>query len=161
DDAVLLLGPLYHLLERADRVTAWREAARVVSAGGVVVGATINRFASLFDGFVKGHLTDPRFRPMVERALTDGVHRNVDGPEEWFTTAYFHHPDESVGEATEAGLTVQRRVCVEGPLGMAGPRLAEILADPDLTDLLKEMTRSVEEEPSLLGAGSHVLTIAV
>src|SRR5262249_49876920 len=27
-DAVLLLGPLYHLTERADRLAAWREARR-------------------------------------------------------------------------------------------------------------------------------------
>ena len=28
-DVVLLLGPLYHLTERDDRVLAWREALRV------------------------------------------------------------------------------------------------------------------------------------
>ncbi|WP_018811670.1 class I SAM-dependent methyltransferase [Salinispora pacifica] len=160
-DTVLLLGPLYHLPERADRVAVWREAARVVRAGGVVVGATISRFASLFDGFVKGYFTDARFRPMVERTLADGVHRNIDDTQRWFTSAYFHHPDELAGEATEAGLVVRRRVSVEGPLGMTGARLAEILASPDLTGLLLEMMRSVEDEPSLLGASGHVLTIAV
>src|SRR5690348_12992495 len=61
-DAVLLLGPLYHLQERADRVRVWREAARVVRPGGLVVGATISRFASLFDGLVRGSFSDPRFR---------------------------------------------------------------------------------------------------
>ena len=30
-DAVLLLGPLYHLTERSDRVQAWTEAARASS----------------------------------------------------------------------------------------------------------------------------------
>jgi SAM-dependent methyltransferase len=159
-DAVLLLGPLYHLPERADRLAAWRESARVVRAGGVVVGATISRFASLFDGFVKGYFTDPRFRPIVERALADGVHRNPAGGERWFTSAYFHHPDELAGEATEAGLVVRRLVTVEGPLWMTGPRLAEILASRDLTGLLLDLMRSVEDEPSLLGASSHVLTIA-
>jgi hypothetical protein len=29
----------------------------------LVVAATINRFASVFDGFVKGFFDDPRFRP--------------------------------------------------------------------------------------------------
>src|SRR4051812_38202382 len=43
-DVVLLLGPLYHLLEREDRVQAWREARRVVTPGGLVIAATINRF---------------------------------------------------------------------------------------------------------------------
>ncbi|TDC54747.1 hypothetical protein E1258_23490, partial [Micromonospora sp. KC207] len=36
-----------------------------------------------------------------------------------------------------------------------------LLASPDLTGLLLEMMRSVEDEPSLLGASSHILTIAV
>ena len=40
-DAVLLLGPLYHLTERRDRVRAWTEAARVVRPDGVVIGAAI------------------------------------------------------------------------------------------------------------------------
>ena len=38
-DAVLLLGPLYHLTERRDRVRAWSEATRVVRPDGVVIGA--------------------------------------------------------------------------------------------------------------------------
>ena len=67
-DAVLLFGPLYHLLEGGDRVAAWREAARVVRPGGVVVGATINRFASFFDGFVKDYYLDPSFQPVVRGA---------------------------------------------------------------------------------------------
>ncbi len=42
-DAVLLLGPLYHLVERDDRLTALREARRVLRPGGVVVAAAISR----------------------------------------------------------------------------------------------------------------------
>ncbi len=159
-DAVLLLGPLYHLLERADRVAVWREAARVVRPGGVVVGATISRFASLFDGFVKDYFSDARFRPLVDRVLVDGVHHNADASRTWFTSAYFHHPDELAGEVTQAGLVVRRRVAVEGPLWMTGPRLTEILASRELTALLLEMLRGVEDEPSLLGVSSHLLTVA-
>jgi len=154
-DAVLLFGPLYHLLERADRVAAWREAARVVRPGGVVVGATINRFASFFDGFVKDYYLDPRFQAVVEGALSGGVHRS----ETWFTSAYFHHPDEPAAEAAEAGLVVRRRVAVESPLWMIGGRLDEILGSAERTEFMLEMLRRVEEEPSLLGASSHVLTI--
>jgi SAM-dependent methyltransferase len=46
-DAVLLLGPLYHLAARDDRVAAWREAARAARPGALVAGAVISRFASL------------------------------------------------------------------------------------------------------------------
>ena len=45
-DAVLLFGPLYHLIERADRLTALREARRVARPGGVVLAVGISRFAT-------------------------------------------------------------------------------------------------------------------
>src|SRR5919108_3456011 len=45
-DAVLLLGPLYHLTQRAERVAALREARRVLRPGGIVLAAVISRFAS-------------------------------------------------------------------------------------------------------------------
>ena len=49
-DAVLLMGPLYHLTERGGRITALREARRVMRTGGVLVATAISRFASLLDG---------------------------------------------------------------------------------------------------------------
>jgi SAM-dependent methyltransferase len=52
-DAVLLLGPLYHLTRRADRVQALREAARVVRPGGPVFGAAISRWATRLDGMLR------------------------------------------------------------------------------------------------------------
>jgi SAM-dependent methyltransferase len=41
-DAVLLLGPLYHLTERAERLAALGEARRVLRPGGVVMAAAIS-----------------------------------------------------------------------------------------------------------------------
>jgi SAM-dependent methyltransferase len=153
-DAVLLLGPLYHLTDRDERVQVWREAGRVVRPGGVVVGATISRFASMLDGFARGFFEDPVFRPLVEGALVDGWHRYL--PERnYFTTAYFHHPDELAAEPLDAGLTVERLVAVESPLWMLNDD--RIFRD---VDLLLDMLRRIEEEPSLLGASSHQLTVA-
>jgi len=52
-DAVLLLGPLYHLGDPRERHTAIAEAARVLHVGGVVCAAGINRLAFFRDDFHK------------------------------------------------------------------------------------------------------------
>src|SRR5262245_11967109 len=101
-DAVLLLGPLYHLTDRSERVRALAEAVRVVRPGGPVFVAAISRFASLLDGLGREFFFDPRFRSIVEHDLRDGQHRNPERVLHWFTTAYFHHPSELAVEAGSA-----------------------------------------------------------
>jgi SAM-dependent methyltransferase len=107
-DVVLLLGPLYHLTDRSDRVLALEEAARVVKPGGLVFVAAISRFASLCDGLSREFLFDRRFRSIVGQDLLDGQHRNPDRTPHWFTTAYFHHPSELPEEAIDAGSSASR-----------------------------------------------------
>jgi SAM-dependent methyltransferase len=158
-DVVLLLGPLYHLIERADRVQALREAGRVVRPGGPVFVAAISRFASLLDGLARGFLFDPDFRAMVERDLAEGQHRNPDGRPHWFTTAYFHHPEELRAEADDAGLHVVEVLGVEGFAGWL-PQLFDQWDDPKVREGVEFAARAVEAEPSLLGASTHLLMVA-
>ncbi len=75
-DVVLLLGPLYHLTERSDRLKALPEAHRILRPGGTLFAAGISRFTSVLDGLRQGLLDDPAFVQIVERDLTDGQHRN-------------------------------------------------------------------------------------
>ncbi len=154
-DAVLLLGPLYHLVEPADRRRALDEAARVVRPGGVVFAAAISRFASLHDGLHRGMLAEPAFRAIVDEDLRTGVHENPTGDPRWFTTAYFHRPDELAGELTASGLTV------EGVFGLEGPSGWLVRDGDDRLDLELHLAaaRAVEREPSLLGVSAHLLAV--
>jgi SAM-dependent methyltransferase len=72
-DAVLLLGPLYHLADRADRVAALAEAWRVVRPGGLVAAATITRYASVLDAVYQGAYLDDDFRQAVHAAASGGA----------------------------------------------------------------------------------------
>ncbi len=71
-DAVLLLGPLYHLTERGDRLQAFAEAIRVAKPGGVVVAVGISRFASLIDGLKHGVLCEPALMAATAHMMVVG-----------------------------------------------------------------------------------------
>src|SRR4051794_6669609 len=154
-DAVLLLGPLYHLPERADRVAALAEARRVVKPGGLVAAAAISRYASTIDG-IRGLLDHEGFEASIERDLDDGRHSNPEGRPRWFTTAYFHLPEELPGELADAGLAAEPVLAIEGPGWMLAD-LGEQLADDARRERLFRALERVEAAPSLLGASAHLL----
>jgi ubiquinone/menaquinone biosynthesis C-methylase UbiE len=155
-DAVLLLGPLYHLTSREDRLQALREARRVVRPGGMVLAAAISRFASTLDGLFNGFLADDEFEAIVKRDLGEGQHRNPDERPGWFTTAYFHRPAELREEAEEAGLVLDGLFGIEGP-AWAMRDLDAWIEDPARRAKLLDAVRRVEAEPDLLGASAHLL----
>ena len=97
------MGPLYHLPDAADRVAALREAARVLAPAGLVAVAAISRYASALDGLARGLGADEAFVRIRDRDLRDGQHRNDTGRPDYFTTAYFHRPDDLREELEAAG----------------------------------------------------------
>jgi len=158
-DAALLLGPLYHLPVRDDRVLALREASRAVRSGGLVFVAVISRFASLFDSLEQGFLFGREGQKMVEQDLTTGQHRNADNTPGWFTTSYFHRPDELGQECRDAGLDVLAVVGVEGMASWQS-HLADRWADADDRELIVKSAELIEFEESLLGLSPHLIAVA-
>ena len=157
-DAVLMMGPLYHLPVAGDRVIALREAARVLTVHGVVVAAAISRYASALDGLARKLSRDPRFVAMRDRDLADGQHRNETDNPDYFTTSYFHRPADLVQEIEAAGFQDVSVLGVEGP----GWMLADLDArwdDAALRQDLLDVARALEREPSIIGASSHLLGV--
>ncbi|ELP65288.1 class I SAM-dependent methyltransferase [Streptomyces turgidiscabies] len=153
-DAVLLLGPLYHLPERPDRVRALEEALRVVRPGGLVVAATINRHTALHGLLRQGLYFDPAHRARTDDVSTHGRHGTDHGT---FTTAYLAEPTEVPAEFGEAGLVPEGQYGLEGVAWLMGG-VEEWLDDPERREAVMSATRRIESEPSLLGASGHVLT---
>jgi len=156
--AVLLLGPLYHLTERGDRLAALGEARRALRPGGLVFAAAISRFASLLDGLRGAVFEDDAFARIVERDLRDGQHRNDTGKAQYFTTAFFHHPDELSAEVRDAGLTLIGLFAVEGPAALL-PGFAGRWRDPQDRERVLALLRRVEGEPALLGVSPHLMAV--
>jgi SAM-dependent methyltransferase len=155
-DVVLLFGPLYHLFDRADRVRALVEARRVVRPGGLVLAVGISRWAPIYEGLLHRSIDIPGFVGLLREALATGVRPGPIGPEDGFTTAYFHRPDDLAAEVTDSGLVLDDLYAVEG-IAHWMPDIAARLSDPDDRALILELVASTEREPAVLGATSHLL----
>jgi len=157
-DVVLLLGPLYHLVQSDDRRAALAEAMRVLKPGGVLIAAGISRWASALDGLSRELLSDDAFEKIVERDLLDGHHQNPTDRLDYFTTAYFHRPDELRDEVAGAGFEVEALYGIEGP-GWLLPDLVDRWNDPVRREILLKVAQALESEPAVIGVSAHLLVV--
>lgn len=159
-DAVLLLGPLYHLPQRADRLQALREACRIVRPGGPVFGAVISRWAARLDGMLRARMYAKYFAAadeVVDEVERRGVLLPI-GPGSFCGVA--HRPRQVRSEFAAAGLAVADLVCVEGASYLLGDLDARMADERDWQVVL-ESARAHERVPELLGIGSHLIATGV
>ncbi|MBN1797689.1 MAG: methyltransferase domain-containing protein [Spirochaetales bacterium] len=158
-DALLLMGPLYHLGKVHDRIKALKEAYRVLKKGGVLFAVIISRYASAIDGLHSGYYKDPEFREIMQHDLKDGQHRNPTGNELYFTDAYFQHPQELRSEIEQAGFQHEATIGIEG--------ISYMMRDLDVSwntteyrEFLLDIIQRLECEPTLIGASPHIMAVA-
>ena len=157
-DVVLLLGPLYHLVDRQDRLQVLSEARRVLRNGGWVFAAAISRYAALFDLLIRlGKLHEPEIFRIVSEAVETGIFRGQ--VSQLFTTAYFHLPQELRQEVLDVGLELSALLNVEGP-GFLIKDFESSWADPLKREAILQAARLVESKQEMLAASSHILAVA-
>ena len=158
-DVVLLLGPLYHLTHSRDRARALREASRGSSReAGCSPPLSLAGLRRWMDSPASS-CKDSRFAQIVERDLRDGQHRNPTDRLDYFTTAYFHRPDELADEVRDAGLDLKGVYGLEGP-GWILPDVGERMVDVLRRDMLLDVARKLEAEPAVVGWSAHLLAVA-
>jgi len=93
-DMVLLMGALYHLQEREDRIKCQREVYRILKNNGIAVFAYCSRYASMLDGFKRRRADDPIYCEIMDEGMSTGKHKNPGNKHKYFTNAFFHSTND-------------------------------------------------------------------
>ena len=162
-DVVLLMGPLYHLQERADRDLALKEAYRVLKPGGLLMAAGISKYSTATWALStysasNDYLDDDVFLGMLKEEIVTGNHNR---PEEYcglIAKAYFTTADEMASEIEAAGFQVLGRHAVEGCIWFT-PNLDENWENPAARDRLLTV-HLTEQDIEMMGMSPHFLVAA-
>ncbi len=158
-DAVVSLGPFYHLTDPADRQSAAIELVRVLRPSGLALIALMPRYAFLRRTLSipdeRHHLASPAF---VSRVLDDGVFEN-DIPGR-FTGGYGVRPRDVEPFFARHGLHMRALLATESII----PDLQEALAvcatsDPTAYQATLDVIIRLAGDPSILGLANHLLYI--
>jgi len=154
-----MMGPLYHLVNKKDRMKALREACRVLSKGGIFFGAAISRFAWMLDTFYYGMEKDPACVKIMNRDLLSGQHRNYTKKFNYFTTAFLTLPEDLSKEVKDAGFKSAEVLAIES-FGSHIPQFNKNWHNPKIAKLLLKTIDKVEKDSSLLGMSNHIMAVA-
>ncbi len=158
-DAVLALGPFYHLPDPADRDRAAGELARVLRPGGLAFVALMPRYAFLRRSLAiedeRHHLASPDF---VARVLEDGVFEN-DIPGR-FTGGYGVRPAEVEPFFAEYGFAMQALLAAQSIVpDLQEPLAALALSDPGAHQVAMDTLVRIAGDPSIHGLANHLLYV--
>ena len=159
-DAVVCLGPLYHLIEEGDREAVASELFRVLKAGGPVFAAFLNRLQTL-------RVAVNQDIPFFTLYTADIVKRyHYTGVLDWagipgtFNLAYLYHPREVAPFMEAAGFKTADLVSSQSNAADVQKHLA-LFAErqPELYEWALAEFIEQANEPSTLGSGFHILYI--
>jgi ubiquinone/menaquinone biosynthesis C-methylase UbiE len=160
-DALLCLGPFYHLVQPADRTRAVRELVRVLKPGGIAFVAFmpiytfLRRTLALKDE--RRHLADPEF---ISRLMDEGVFLNdVAGR---FNTGFGIRPKDIAPFMEQYGLKTLEVLADTGFAASLGRELQELAgSDPQAYQKAMALIIDTASDPSLLGASVHLLYVGL
>jgi S-adenosylmethionine-dependent methyltransferase len=154
-DAVLLMGPLYHLLTIRERVQAVMESERVLKPGGLIFAAFITRFAPFRDAAAQRYMEKVAANPSLYlEVLSTGVYN---AGESSFTDAYFAHPEEVQPLMESNCFDTLALLGVEGVV--AGHEAHSRTLQGEAWEFWVDLNYRLGHEPSLHGAADHLLYV--
>ncbi|WP_217490901.1 class I SAM-dependent methyltransferase [Bacillus sp. FJAT-27225] len=150
-DVILLMGPLYHLIEEADRRKAVEGALKLLKPNGMIIASFISVYAPIQDSL--SHLYPIESVQRLLGYLQNGENNAGTG----FTTAYFSTPKEARELMNSFGPEEMVFAGVENILGSKENEINK-LDDNEYRKWL-EIGYQLSTDESLLGTSQHLLYI--
>lgn len=125
-DAALLMGPMYHIVEPAERAGVLRELVRILKPHGSSIVAYLNSWGIMRTGIVDlahRYQDISTLRSMLNEHTFTG--QSLSG----FTECYWSTPEAALAEVEKADLKVVSYAGAEGFVGGMGPLLERLSAD--------------------------------
>lgn len=156
-DVVLLMGPLYHLLEEQERLSAVAEAKRVVRPGGLVFATLITRYAA----HRWAAANEPTWivdDPEAAQTLLDTGRLPLRLLRPGGFIGYFAHPDEVVPLFRRVGLEVREMLGVDALVSQIEEGVNQLSGAA--WERWVDLSTHVASDPSLFGAAEHLVVLA-
>ena len=153
-DCILLMGPLYHLLEESDRIKAINASLRLLKPGGVIFVSFINVFAGII--YTMKHepesITNANSFEYYKAVLED---RNYAG--EAFTQAFFIHQREVLPFMAQFPI---EKLHYFGQESITSPCESNIMSQPqEIIDAWLDMAEALAELEHLLSWSEHLMYV--
>jgi S-adenosylmethionine-dependent methyltransferase len=152
-DAVLVMGPLYHLPEEVDRRQCLQEASRILRPGGMIFTAHISRMAYLLY-CIREHGVA---QALTEREVIQSLIRTGSHPSMLFPQMYCAGPDEIQTMLTSEGFTMHALYATEGITPLIESQINALSSDQ--FDQWVDLNYQIASQPWNLGASEHFLAV--
>jgi len=153
-DAILMMGPLYHLVYESDRFLAIREAFDRLKQGGVIFSAFISRYG-IWGNILKYNPEWIEFQNEIRSVLTLG--RDLDNWPHGGFRAYASKVEEIAPIHEDIGFTTHKVVGVEPCISADDESYNKL--EGKRRKLYLDLFFEIAAEPSIIGASRHLLYI--
>lgn len=168
-DAILLMGPLYHITDYDERIKAIKESYRLLKDKGMLFTAALTPYSVLLynitvyspNGENKNtYLENPDFVAMVERELRDGCHINpgktvYDG----LGSSHLHTAKALKAELSTGGFSDS---VIHGIMGGAwlAHNIDELWKNETSRNALMNTVRLLDTHEEITGLSGHLLAVS-
>lgn len=151
-DAILLMGPMYHVLDESQRQSILSETYRILKKDGIAIIAYLNSW-----GILKAGVTEFSDTFSNIENIYGYLNEQKFGPDESFTNVYFSTPSKALEEIKSSGFELVSYAGAEGFLSGIESNIIELSSEnKDVYNNLIKVSAETCEYPQYRDATEHL-----